>query len=317
MAVHGAFTEKTARHSDTTGLEQASDRSVRSVTEVYEVILPKNTTAVNPSEISGLPAKDSQHATYSTLYVAGYTWEHPDPGSVLWRCRVKYETRTATTSSDDDVERIVSLDWGSTSAQADVTTDARLALPVQNGAGDLFDTVPTIEEVYPTVHLVQREKRHRAATLALDGKINRAAFTVAGVTFQPHCCRLRVTCRKLIGETDLPYEYSYTFEGRNHYIDSTNAAWLNGTAINGYTVADGKANIGWDVELVQAGFQYLANGVKTKFTVPNQDGGVSEPSLPMPIDKDGAPVTDGNLYILVVFAYEDADFSSLRVPTSA
>lgn len=317
MAVHGAFTEKTARHSDTTGLEQASDRSVRSVTEVYEVILPKNTTAVNPSEISGLPAKDSKHATYSTLYVAGYSWEHHDPGSVLWRCRVKYETRTASTSSDDDVERIVSLDWGSTSAQADVTTDARLALPVQNGAGDLFDTVPTIEEVYPTVHLVQREKRHRTETLALDGKINSAVFTVAGITFQPHCCRLRVTCRKLIGETDLPYEYSYTFEGRNHYIDSTNAAWLNGTAINGYTVADGKANIGWDVELVQAGFQYLANGVKTKFTVPNQDGGVSEPSLPMPIDKDGAPVTDGNLYILVVFAYEDADFSSLRVPTSA
>lgn len=314
----GKFTYGAARHKDSGGVQQASDGSIRSATEIYEVMLRASTEYVDPTQVSGLPVKDSQHPKYSTLYVANYSWAHVDEASLLWRCTVSYETRSASTSQDDDAERIVSLEWGSSTGQADVVSDSRLGLPVVNSAGDLFDTVPTMEEVYPTVHLVQREKRLRSSVLALNGKINRAVFTVAGTTFQPHTCRLRVNCRKILGETDLPYEYTYAFEGRRHLIDPTNAAWLNGIPINGYTAVGDLVDIGWDVELVQAGFRHLVDGAPTKFIDINEDGGQSEPSLPHNLDADGSALAAGaDARILVVFAYEDADFSTLRVPNDA
>ena len=318
MADHGKYTFKAARHKESGGLQQASDGSIRSASEIYEVMMPAGTEYIDPTQISDLPVKDSLHPKYSTLYVRDYSWQHVDEGSLLWRCTVSYEVRSGSTHEGDDVERVVSLEWGSSSGQTDVVTDAKLGLPVVNSAGDLFDTVPTMEEVYPTVHLVQHERRHRTQVLALNGKVNRAAFTVAGITFQPHTCRLRVTCRKLLDQTDLPYEYDYTFEGRNHPIKTANAAWLNGTAINGYAATGDLSDIGWDVELVQAGFRYLDDGTPTKFLDTNADGGQSEPALPHPLDEFGMPLAPGEpLRVLVVRAYPDADFSILRVPPSA
>lgn len=318
MADHGKYTFKAARHKESGGLQQSSDGSIRSASEIFEVMMPAGTEYIDPTQISGLPVKDSRHPKYLTLYVRDYSWQHVDEGSLLWRCTVSYEVRSASTAQGDDIERIVSLEWGSSSAQADVVTDALLGLPVVNSAGDVFDTVPTMEEVYPTVHLVQREKRHRPETLALDGAINDAAFTVAGITFSRHTCRLRVTCRKLTDTTDLKYEYDYTFEGRNHPINTAHAFFLDGSQITGYAESDGLSDIGWDFELVQAGFRYLDNDIPTKFLDTNADGGQSEPALPHPLDEFGMPLAPGEpLRVLVVRAYPDADFSILRVPSDA
>jgi hypothetical protein len=320
MAAIGAFTEGVARHADTAALEQNADGVVTSCSELYQLVVADATSQVVPSSVSGLPAKNEAHPIYTGLYVEGYAWRHLGIGSKAWECTVKYKRSTsrAGASSGDPSTRILLMEWGFSGGSGDLVADATTGRPVKNAAGDPFDSVPQRDEVYPCVRYGYKEKNFNPARIWLNNCINQSAVTVLGVTFPPHTCRLKVECRKNLDADDFPYEWTYTFEGRDCWVESAQLIDIAGGAPQTVYETDGdKSNIGWDLAIAECGFNYILNGEKVKFTIPDDQNNQVEPSLPQFLDTSGAPLSPtADPIFRVVRAYKEADLSGIA-PTTA
>ena len=190
---------------------------------------------------------------------------------------------------------------------------------VVNAAGDPFDSVPQRDEVYPCVRYGYKEKQFDAAHIWLNNCINQAGVTVLGVYFAPHTCRLKVECHKNLDADDYPYEWTYTFEGRDCWVETAQLIDIaGGVPATVYATDGAKSNIGWDVAIAECGFNYLLDGEKVKFTILDDQGNATEPSLPQFLDTDGSPLspTAGDPIFRVVRAYAEADLSGIA-PTAA
>lgn len=320
MAAVGSFTEGVARHVDTTALELNADRVVTACTELYSVVVANPAQCVAPTTVTGLPAKNAAHPSLSNLVVEGYSWRHHGVRSKAWDCSVKYKRATSQSgaSQGDPNVRVLLEEWGFSGGGGDLVSDAMTGRPVVNSAGDPFDSVPQRDEVYPCVRYGYKEKTFRPTRLFLNNCINQSAVTVLGITFAPHTCRLKVECHKNLDADDFPFEWTYTFEGRDCWCETAQLIDIAGGAPSTVYETDGtKSNIGWDVAILQCGFNYLQGNEKVKFTIMDDQGNVTQPSLPQLLDTNGAPLSltaDG--IFLVVRAYKEADFSGIA-PTAA
>lgn len=312
----GSFAYGKARHVDTRGLKQGSDGTVTGVTEVYQVVVSDPSKEISPDSVIALPKKDSKHTTWKTLYVESYSWSHAAPRARLWTCEVVYKRRQTTEASGEDGRtRVLMQEWGHEGGQGEIVSDAGSGAPVVNSAGDPFDSLPTRDETYPCVRYGYAEKTFRPERLWLNNCINNAELTVLGITFPPHTCRLKVSCKRNLQSEDWPYEWTYIFVGRESWVKRSQCVPLGGGDISVDYEEDGlKMNIGWDVALLQCGFQHFdENGDKVKFLVQDANGNPTEPSLPQLLDVDGkalSPTAGGGILALVQ-AYREADLSGI------
>ncbi|MBQ9727627.1 MAG: hypothetical protein IJV65_09010, partial [Kiritimatiellae bacterium] len=214
---------------------------------------------------------------------------------------------TGSGEEEDDGRRNVKVTFGVAEDSADVTTDVETGLLVVNSAGDPFDSVPQKRTFGAEIRIEFDTATFPKSDYMLNGHVNNAAFTIAGMTFKRCCLMLRVE----VTDSDDPdhrWHCSYTFTQKINPVKPP----------DGYSGDDGGTtmDIGWDVAFAQCGFQYLDpadNDAKKKFVVPDENGNETEPSLPMPLDGLGHPAVEPEPYRVRV--YPDANFDNLSIPT--
>ncbi len=313
MATIGAFQEGVARHADTTDIRQNEDGVVTECVERWIVVAADGSELV-PSNVTGLPKKGSAHSIHGGLIVDGYSWRHAGAGSRVWECNVSYKTAHGDSASfDDDEARVTLVEWGTASGSGDIVADALTGRAVKNSAGDPFDSVPTRDEVYPCVRFGKKERKFNPKFYYLNNRINESPLTVLGVIFAPHTCRFRAECRRDLDAEEFPYEWTFTFEGRDCWVQTSQLIDIaGGPPATVYETNGDKSNIGWDLAILECGFNYILNGEKVKFTILDDHGNVTEPSLPQLLDTSGAPLSQTADGILrVVRAYQEADLSGI------
>ena len=314
MVQIGSFHTGVARHADTTDVKQNQDGVVTACTEVWKLVA-EDASEIIPSDVRGLPEKGSAHPIHKGLVVDGFSWRHAGPGSLVWECSVTYKTAHGDSASfDEDERRITLVEWGTAGGSGDIVTDALTGRPVVNAAGDPFDSVPQRDEVYPCVRFGRKERKFNPRFYYLNNCINDAPISVLGVTFAPHTCRLHAECRKDLDSEDFPYDWTFTFEGRSCWCETAQLVDIaGGPPITVYETDGTKSNIGWDLAILQCGFNHILNGEKVKFSVKDDQGNYTEPSLPQLLNTDGSALspTAGDGILLVVRAYEENDLSGI------
>lgn len=284
------------RHGDVRCDDEGTPQAVE---DTYTVYLPTPSTRLDLSTVQGLPqtTPPGKHPVFSNLSLVGYRVAEHEPGQLFREIICEYEADGDDESSGGDepqeIGKLVALDYPSYTATFDLATDQLTGAPVINAAGDVFDSVPQIETVWTGVHFTRRVKSHPAAALALSGSVNSASVTVYGLTFAPRTARVRVTSRFAFDGSRRPYELDVTIEPRHAYVDSSAALLPTGVeqAMGYATVAGRGYDIGWDVALLECGFQYLniaaGSGEKVRFTTVGDDGSETAPQLPQLLKSDG------------------------------
>lgn len=305
-------------------LSEHGEVTADGATDTYTVLVPDTTARLAISDISGMPALDDAHPSDASLHVVGYRLAEHGPGELFRRVSVVYEADgDAENTGGEEPEEIgllTALDYPAYTQSGDLVCDQLSGAPVLNSAGDVFDSVPQIESVWAGVHFVRRVKTFPAAALALAGTLNSAAVTVYGVAFAPRTARLRATARHTFDGSRRPYELDVTIEPRHTYLDNRSQLLPNGVAAAmGYaTVAGRGIDIGWDVGLLECGYQYLdpSTHEKVRFTVLDENGNPSAPQLPQKLNAKGGPGYTGDA-ILVVRIAAGNPWTALQLESSA
>lgn len=241
----------------------------------------------------GLPVLGSPHPLSEDLELVEYRVKEHEPGQLFREVECVYESGGENESEGEgsqavEVGRLTALDWPAYTATGDLVSDQVTGAEVLNSAGDVFDSVPQYEETWIGVHFVRRVRNWPSGIIALAGTVNSARVTIYGVTFEPRTARLRVGCRYLFDGSKRPYELDITVEPRHMVVD-TNTSELRPVGIeNNYSMDGTKIDVGWDVALLDCGFQYLdSGGNPVRFTVEDETGNRSAPQLPQLLDADG------------------------------
>lgn len=274
--------------------------------------------------VSGLPEKGSAHSTFPALYLSGYGFREHSPGELIREIECTYEAEENDDGEGGEGEetpgRITALDYPAYTQTGDLVADQITGATVLNSAGDAFDSVPQIESVAIGVHFVRRVAAFPAAALALAGTVNTNSVRCYGITFAPRTARLKIGCRNTLDNSRRPYELDITLEPRHNYV-SSGGAFLPSGVESGYASVPGRGyDFGWDVCLLECGYQYKdTGGNKIRFTVADENGAQTAPQLPQLLTSDGRSNQNGaypNAY-LVVRTAAGSDWAALDLPPEA
>lgn len=324
-ATLGYWTDKTARLAVAGEVRFSSEGAPQSVADVWRFWVESKAAAaahLDLSAISGLPRPGDSHPTYTALQVVGYQLAEYEPGRNFRDVTVEYEFPG---EADDEggggttveIGKITALDFPLYTQGGDLVADVETGAPVLNAAGDVFDSVPQVEEIFTGVHFVRRMKKSPRELLALSGTVNGASVKAFGITFQARTARLRLVARYLFDGSRRPWELDVTIEPRHNFVDSSCAFLPSGAETGRPSEAGRGYDFGWDVALLECGYQYLdANAQKVRFTVTGDDGTQTAPQLPQLLKGDGGSNQDGSYpkAILIVKTAKGADWSDLDIP---
>ena len=281
----GAFTANTAR------LSLQGDFSPNGVTDQYTVYVENSAARLDLADVTGLPEIGAKHPLDNDLTVSELRVREHQPGELLRVVEAVYtrgmEESEGSGSQSTSIGKLVALDYPVYTQTGDLVQDQVAPSPVLNSAGDVFDSVPQFETLFTGVHFTRRVADFPSAALALSGSVNSAQVKIYGLTFEPRTARARVTARYTFDGSKRPWELDVTIEPRHNFVD-TNQQY-RGATIGSYTNGD----IGWDVAILDCGFQYLHQGEKIRFTVLAENGTESAPQLPQRLKADG---DDGRAY---------------------
>lgn len=309
----GAFTVGVARLAEHGDLTYEGGKP-NGFSDVYYVVMADRNTRPTTSNVTGLPSyndpADATDRAERSLRVSKIVFSQVASDSRVWKITVTYELKAGGTGSGeegDDGRRNVKVTFGVAEDSADVSTDIETGLLIVNSAGDPFDSVPQKRTFGAEIRIEFDTATFPKSDYMLNGHVNNAAFTIAGMTFKRCCLMLRVE----VTDSDDPdhrWHCSYTFTQKINPVKPP----------DGYSGDDGGTtmDIGWDVAFAQCGFQYLDpadNDAKKKFVVLDENGNKTEPSLPMPLDGLGHPAVEPEPYRVRV--YLDANFDNLSIPT--
>ena len=317
-ATLGYWTEGVAR------LTERGEVSASGATDIYTVYWPTTNDAAHPFSlddvVSGLPEEGAEHPANADLTVAEFKVADCTPGEVFRRISVVYsrgDEESEGGSGSESLGKLTALDYPIYTQSGDLVADFESGAPVINSAGDVFDSVPTVETLYTGVHWTRRLSTWAkvAGQLALSGTVNSAAVTIYGVAFRKRTARLRITARNTFDGSSRPWELDVTVEPRHCFVES-GAAFLPDSTMASYDAVPGQGyDVGWDVPLLECGFQYLDNGAKVRFIL--ADG--SNPPIPQLLTSDGRSNADGSYpkSILVVRTCKGDTWSALKYKTTA
>lgn len=308
----GAFTVGVARLAEHGDLTYEGGKP-NGFSDVYYVVMADRNTRPTTSNVTGLPSyndpADATDRAERSLHVSKIVFSQVASDSRVWKITVTYELKTGGTGSgeeEDDGRRNVKVTFGVAEDSADVTTDVETGLLVVNSAGDPFDSVPQKRTFGAEIRIEFDTATFPKADYLLNGCVNNASFTIFGLTFTDHALLLRVE----VTDSDDPdhrWHCTYTFTQKINPVKPP----------AGYSGDEGEetVDIGWDVAFAECGFQYLDendNDKKVKFVVPDENGGLKEPSLPMPLDEFGHPAAEPACKRVRV--YPETDFTHLSIP---
>jgi hypothetical protein len=310
-ATIGAFTAGVAR------LSAHGDFSGDGATDVYTVYLDDPDDRLDLTNVTGLPAIGAAHPLDASLVVSDYQVAEHRPGELFREVRVVYARGEEEDEGGTSIGKLTALDYPSYTQSGDLVTDQVGGAPVLNSADDVFDSVPQFETLLTGVHFTRRVASFPSAAIALSGTVNSAAEAVYGITFQPRTARVRVTARYTFDGSSRPWEMDVTVEPRRNLVDSS-AQYLPADIITsmGYVNYD----IGWDLAILECGFQYIdaQTSQKVRFMVQDENGNESAPSLPQKLTATGG---DGRAYgtacFLVVRTAPGASWTALKAKATA
>jgi len=316
----------------TAGVARLSERgevSASGATDTYTVYWPNTAADFGLSDVvSGLPDEGDEHPSNSDLTVAEFKIAEHEPGVVWRRILVVYtrgdEESEGGGSGSESVGKLVALDYPVYTQSGDLVADQVSGAPVLNSAGDVFDSVPTVETLYTGVHWTRRLSSWAKVSpqLALDGTVNAATVTIYGVAFRKRTARLRITARNTFDGSSRPWELDVTVEPRHTFVDSSCDFRPDSTMASYNAVAGLGYDVGWDVPLLDCGYQYLDTSSppqKFRFTVTDDAGQTSAPQLPQLLTNDGRNNQDGSYpkSILIVRTCAGNTWTALKFKTAA
>lgn len=288
--------------------------SPASVEDAWAVVLADAKTRPTIDTVSGLPKIGAAHSTHGNLYAAEIAFSQREGHSRVWDVSVKYDRKSedARKEGEDGNEgNITALEWGSATHAADLVADSVTGAPVLNSAGDPFEDAISSEVSDLQISFTRGEKTANLSKVLLSGSINKADITVLGHTFPKHTARVEVRIRDTL-DTSARYRYevSYTITARTTNVSESA---LTGSGGGVGTLR----NIGFDVAVLDAGFQYLdADGEKVKFVVADAEGNLSEPQQPQLLNGSGGALPANGLPRIAVFSiYPEGDWTALHLPT--
>lgn len=310
----GAFTPLVARLARHGAVKCTARGTPESTTDTYQIFVPDTDARIVPADVSGLPKPGDAHPLHPRLQLQSLTVREHAPGETVREIEAEYVRGGATSQTPTPSEKIgiiTAFDYTAETLTQDLVHDAITGAPVLNSAGDVFDSVPSVERVLTGIHIARLEAEAPLSALAMSGAVNAAAITIGGVTFAPRTARLRVTARNRLDGSAYPWEVDYTITPRTNKVPG--GTYVPAGVEEGYTDYD----FGWDVVLYECGYRYIdADGKLVGFTVEGADGETRAPDMPQPLTNDGRDNSGGGYgdVYLVVRAYPGADFASLQLP---
>ncbi len=313
----GAFTVGKARLSKHGDAEYNDGGSVKSVADTYTVVMPDGETQAKPTNVSDLPALGDANARFTSLHCAGYLFKQRGTNSRVWDIEVEYTLSEGSESLEQSDGRITALSWSTPTRQKDLTTDQKTGKAIVNSAGDTFDTVPQTDIPDIQLSITRKEKELKFDRLKQSGTINKTKVKICGFDFPPHTALCNVVYEDTLDEeADYRYSATYTITFRRNYVD---CEWVEGQEEAEEDDTVGLRNIGWDFALADCGFNILDNdGKLCKIVIEDEDGGKTEPSLPVFLDGAGHRLAEGaEPKFYRVAAYPETEFANFGLPTKA
>lgn len=323
----GYWTDKTARLAVAGEARFSSEGTPQSVSDVWRCWVASKAAAaahLDLSDIAGLPQPGDTHPKFTDLQVVGYSIAEYEPGRNFRDVTVEYEFPGAADDEGgggggtEEVGKITALDYPLYTQSGDLVADVETGAPVLNSAGDVFDSVPQIEEIFTGVHFVRRTKKSNNALLPLSGTVNLTQIKAFGITFPARTVRLRLQQRYMFDGSRRPWELDVTLEPRHNFVESGCAFLPTGAETGRPSEAGRGYDFGWDVALLECGFQYIDSGTheKVRFTVTADDNTKTAPQLPQLLKSDGDSNQDGQYpkAVLIVKTAKGADWTALKIP---
>lgn len=315
-----ALSARLSRHGE---IRYGDDGNAESTSDEYTVWVPATAARVVLADVAGLPAIGAKHPAEQSLVLSALRFAEHEVGQQFRTIVAEYSIPGVTESTSgeepEEIGVLVALDYPSYTQQGDLVCDQLSGLPVRNSAGDVFDSVPQVESVWTGVHFVRRVKTFPAGILALAGTVNSGSVTCYGVTFTPRTARLKIGCRYAFDDSARPWELDITLEPRHTFTDS-GADYVPADVLTemGYGSVSGRGyDIGWDVALLECGFQYWDNSTnppeKYRFTIEGDDGTQTAPQLPQLLKSNGEDGRDYPPAILVVRTATGSDWAALAL----
>ena len=287
------------------GLDGASD-----VSEKYQLTLsaPLDIDEL-PTSFTGVPAIGSAHPNRDGYYALGYDVSQPD-GSAKHTLDITVRYGPADITFDELTHEAIEAvtEWGwddGTSDKELVNTVGPSAndapQPVVNSAGDPFDSSPSTTVPTPTFTKVIRTATRKSYSQYLC-TVNDAELTIGDMTCPANTLLCTVAEKKLIGEKNLPYEYTIHLKYRSNIVP------------DGETGAE--TEIGWNVGIVDAGMREIdgtTNKLKLIQTISKETGKPATVTSPELLDGHGAAQSrdasgHATPIVLIFSAYKQADW---------
>lgn len=261
----------------------------------YAFILEPGTRPVasgDSANVSGLPGYGDDHPDIEGLSVSSISFQQYGDQSAVWKAIVTYSGGENADIGDEDEEmaRYTRLHIGTVAESRELTVDAdNDAVPVVNSAGDPFESVPQVERHLLEIQITRNQ--NDLPDMTLNGSVNSAEVTVAGITIDAKCGRIKIEADRNFGGK---YKWAVSFI----------------ITVNPDT---------WALTVLQNGYRYIDannNNALVKFTDTTDDGRVVECSSPQLLGPEGGDGRGRGPYYATFNAYPSKSWTSLKLPAS-
>ena len=219
-----------------------------------------------------------------------------EDNATSWTFQLTYKTLTlgSTTARDDENYRPV-VKPGRWTYSRVVDRDKETGEAFLNPAKDPIDPLPVEQISSPLLRITLKEYSANMQRLNFVGSVNNAAIRIAGVDCPKYC----VMFDDYIPEPYTDEEGILTFN--NTFI----------VKLKFFKNKDGQ-EIGFKLEILNQGFNFLDGGIKKEFQVEDADGNMQPVATPQLLDENGEP-TDTPTYTERL-PFDLQDFSQFGLP---
>lgn len=306
--------EVKAKEGTTYAVDENGARDIR---QKYQVILsePLASGELLTSFSAGgvrVPAIGSAHPARPEYYAERYEISQPSGAAkatldiTVVYVPSAYSTETIEGDEDEDpievVSQVVEWGWDSSTSDRELVTDAA-GVAVLNSAGDVFESVPSVQTPAPVFTKVIKMPQRVAGYSALNCKVNTGQLQIGDMTCPPFTLLCTISERRNIGDPVYPYTYTVNLKYRSNRVKRGGDTQMS--------------EIGWHVAIADAGMREIddtTGKLKVIQSVSQETGELVSISSPELLDGHGHAIarsasgSAAEPYNLVFAAYESADF---------
>lgn len=249
-----------------------------------------NTRLTEVRQFDGVPPNiiSMMHPEFSYLWLDSL--EADEISSGVYNASLTWNSRSVHSNAAGVYKPIIK--YGTWMLRRIVERDLETGLPIQNKAGDPFETMPERDIPQPFRSITVRRNAYPSSDEAFIGSCNSAAFSIAGVSYPKYCATLD------------------GIEASEERADPTSSDpyWICTYSFRLSTHAEGGERIGFRASILNQGYCQKVGGQKVSISG-DDNVTLSKPSL---LDAAGA-VTTAPLYLNFA-VLEVKNFASLDLP---